>query len=83
MFGLSICEKTLWVYDIEADRDTAVKIRCLPMSGSASGTPCLIEKAWICISLDSEEAHNCNREMHFARIIGIGLVGEGNVGWDL
>ena len=40
------------------------KIRCLPIYESVSGTPCLIEKAWICMSLSLEEAQNCNRDMH-------------------
>ena len=42
-----------------AKRDTMVKMRCLPISGFDSGTACLIEKAWICFSLNMEEAHNC------------------------
>ena len=47
-----------------AERDTIVKIRCLPMSGLLSETPCLMENAWICFSLCLEEAQNCKREMH-------------------
>lgn len=48
-----------------AERDTRAYIRCLPMSGLESGTPCLIEKAWICFSLNFEEPQICKRAMHF------------------
>lgn len=88
MFGLSIWEKTLWAYDIGDERETAANMRCLPMSGSVSGTPCLIEKAWICVSLDRDEAQSCNRQMHFPRMLyGVGFFGTQvdveNVGWGL
>lgn len=56
-----------------AERDTIVKMRCLPMSGLLSGTPCLSEYAWICLSLDMEDAQNCNRAMHFVTIWGTGF----------
>lgn len=57
-------------------RDTVVKMRCLPMSGLLSGTPCLTEKAWICCSFNLEDAQHCKRAMHFWRICGIGFCGE-------
>lgn len=69
MFGLWIWVKILWAYDMgAAGRETRVKRRCLPMSGLLTGTPCLMEKAWIWWSLWSEVAHECNRAMHFFRV---------------
>lgn len=51
-----------------AEMETREKMRCLLKSGFGGGTPCLMEKAWICFNLDWEEPHNCKREMHFLRM---------------
>ena len=45
------------------------------MSGLLSGTPCLMENAWICLSLYMEDAQNCKRAMHLVTIWGIGFCG--------
>lgn len=53
------------------------------MSGSLIETPCLIENAWICLSLYLEDAHNCKSVMHFLRIYSIGFSGTGVVDKEL
>ena len=58
-----------------------VKMRCLPMSGFDTGTPCLIEKAWICFSFNLEEAYNCKRATHFLRRYGTGFSGKVGLGF--
>lgn len=50
-----------------AERETRMNMRCLPMSGFVRGTPFRIEKAWICFSLNLEDAQLSKRAMHFFR----------------
>lgn len=45
------------------------------MPGLWSGTPCLMENAWICLSLCLEEAHDCKRAIHLVRTYGAGFSG--------
>lgn len=59
--------------------DKRANIKYLPISGLVRGTPCLIEKAWICLNLNLEEAQLNKRAMHFLRIYDLGHSGQVDV----
>lgn len=64
-FGNWIWEKIRCGYDMGAETETRLKMKCFDMSGWERGTPWRREEAWICLSLGREVAHDSKRAMHF------------------